>query len=232
MSSSRTSRSSTLSVIVAATSSRTGGPNRRRASSRSRACSRSSSRSSSTSSSALRVTRNRWCSTICMPEKSWSRCAAISSSTGRNRARRVPSGATPRLCGTVTKRGTLLGTLIRANSSGPPSGSRTTTARLSDRPEMYGNGCAGSTASGVSTGKTCSRKYARSRSRFGRVELVPADESGCRLGRQWPDATSLVKQAECRPTRSAVRSAIRSELLARGEAIRRPAPAGRSAGAA
>ena len=27
------------------------------------------------------------------------------------------------------------------------------TARLSDRPEMYGNGCAGSTASGVSTGK-------------------------------------------------------------------------------
>ena len=88
MSSSRTSRSSTWSEMVAATSSRTGGPNRRRASSRSSACSRSSSRSSSTSSSALRVTRNRWCSMTCMPEKSWPRWAAISSSTGRNRARR------------------------------------------------------------------------------------------------------------------------------------------------
>ena len=43
----------------------------------------------------------------------------------------------------TTNRGTLLGTLMRANSSGPPSGSRTMTARLSDRPEMYGNGCAG-----------------------------------------------------------------------------------------
>ena len=32
-------------------------------------------------------------------------------------------------------------------------GSRTTIARLSERFEMYGNGCAGSTASGVSTGK-------------------------------------------------------------------------------
>ena len=29
---------------------------------------------------------------------------------------------------------------------------RTTTARFSDSPEMYGNGWAGSTASGVSTG--------------------------------------------------------------------------------
>ena len=86
MSSSPTSRSSTWSEMEAATSSRTGGPNRRRASSRSSACSRSSSRSSSTSSSALRVTRNRWCSTTCMPEKSCPRWAAISSSTGRNRA--------------------------------------------------------------------------------------------------------------------------------------------------
>jgi hypothetical protein len=74
----------------------------------------------------------------------------MSSSTGRNRYRRPDS--------TVTRRGTLLGTLTLANSSGPPSGSRTTTARLSDSPEMYGNGCAGSTASGVSTGNTWSRK--------------------------------------------------------------------------
>jgi hypothetical protein len=59
---------------------------------------------------------------------------------------------------TETNRGTLLGTLMRANSSGPLSGSRATTARFSDSPEMYGNGWAGSTASGVSTGKTCARK--------------------------------------------------------------------------
>ena len=45
--------------MSSATSRRTAGPNRRRTSSRSRACSRSSSRSSSTSKSALRVTRNR-----------------------------------------------------------------------------------------------------------------------------------------------------------------------------
>jgi hypothetical protein len=62
---------------------------------------------------------------------------------------------------TSTKRGTLLGTLTRAKRSvpvlGPPM-SRTSTARLSDSPLMYGNGCDGSTASGVSTGNTWARK--------------------------------------------------------------------------
>ena len=53
---------------------------------------------------------------------------------------------------------TLLGTLTRAKCSTPVAGSRTSTARLSDSPLMYGNGCAGSTASGVSTGNTCARK--------------------------------------------------------------------------
>ena len=76
----------------------------------------------------------------------------MSSSTGRKRAPRLS------FC-TVTNRGTLFGTLTRANNSElPPAGSRSTTARFSDRLLMYGNGCAGSTASGVSTGKTCSRK--------------------------------------------------------------------------
>ena len=49
------------------------------------------------------------------------------------------------------------GTFTRAKWSLPVSGLRITSARLSDRPEMYGNGWAGSTASGVSTGKTRSR---------------------------------------------------------------------------
>ncbi len=37
---------------------------------------------------------------------------------------------------TRTSRGTLLGTLTRANCSVRPSGSRTVTARFSDSPEM------------------------------------------------------------------------------------------------
>jgi hypothetical protein len=37
---------------------------------------------------------------------------------------------------TVKNRGTLAGTFTRANRSGPPSGSRMTTARLSESPEM------------------------------------------------------------------------------------------------
>ena len=48
--------------------------------------------------------------------------------------------------------------MSRANWS-LPSGFRSITAMLSERPEMYGNGCAGSTASGVSTGNTWFSKY-------------------------------------------------------------------------
>ena len=53
---------------------------------------------------------------------------------------------------TSRKRGRLSGTFTRAKRSSPFSGSRTSTARLCERPEMYGNGCPGPTASGVSTG--------------------------------------------------------------------------------
>ena len=44
------------------------------------------------------------------------------------------------------------GTLTRANTVVSVLGSAIMTARLSDRPEMNGNGWAGSTTSGVSTG--------------------------------------------------------------------------------
>ena len=57
-----------------------------------------------------------------------------------------------------TQRGRLLGTLTRAKCSAPLTGSRISTASESDRLEMYGNGCPGSTASGVSTGNTCDSK--------------------------------------------------------------------------
>ena len=59
-----------------------------------------------------------------------------------------------------TNRGrTSFGTLTRANTSWSRSGSWSRTIRLSDRFEMYGNGRPGPTASGVSTGKICSRKW-------------------------------------------------------------------------
>ena len=47
------------------------------------------------------------------------------------------------------------GTLTRAKSSLPAIGFLTVTAKFIDNPDMYGNGCDGSTASGVSTGNTC-----------------------------------------------------------------------------
>ena len=55
--------------------------------------------------------------------------------------KRSPSGMT-------TKRGTLGGTFTRAKRRSPVTGSRTITARFSERWEMYGNGWPGSTASG------------------------------------------------------------------------------------
>ena len=132
---------------------------------------------------------------------------------------------------TDTKRGTLLGTLMRANSSGPPSGSRTTTARFSDSPEMYGNGWAGSTASGVSTGKICSRKYVRSRSRSSVVQVDPAHDLDL-LGGECRADVDLVKHAACRLISSARPVSDESQLLPRGAARPALAPAARSAAAA
>ncbi len=167
-----------FSVMSSATSSRTGEPNRRRASSRSSACSRSSSRSSSTSKSALRVTRNAWCSTISMPGNSTGRSAAISSSIGRKRT------TAPSRLSSSTNRSTLSGTLTRAKCSTAVSGCLTVTARFRLSPLTNGNGCAGSTASGVSTGNTCSWKYVDSRPRSVVVELGPRDDQDALLGQR------------------------------------------------
>ena len=59
---------------------------------------------------------------------------------------------TNRFWDTARNLGSSGGTFTRANmvASGPRVGDMT--ARLSDRPEMKGNGWAGSTTSGVSTG--------------------------------------------------------------------------------
>ena len=126
------------------TSSRTGGPKRRSKSSCSRLVKRSSESSSSISKSWFRVTRNvRW-PTISIPGKSCSRFSAIKSSRGMNRVE----------CSVVgIKRLKIGGTFTRAKNFSLVSGLITRTPKLRDRPEMYGNGCDGSTANGVSTGK-------------------------------------------------------------------------------
>ena len=83
-----------------------------------------------------------------MPENSSLRWRAITSSSGTNTPAPIDRsrGSTSR------------GTFTRANSSSPPTGSRSQTASESERFEMYGKGRPGPTASGVSTGKICSSK--------------------------------------------------------------------------
>jgi hypothetical protein len=96
----------------------------------------------------LRVTRNAAHSRISIPGKSAERRLAISCSS---RTKRPPPGS-------GRKRGRFGGTFTRAIRRVNSPGARTTTARFNDRFEMYGKGCAGSTASGVRTGNTWSKK--------------------------------------------------------------------------
>ena len=66
----------------------------------------------------------------------------------------ISSGGAGAGCFSVTKRGRIsVGTFTRANTVWPLTGSRTWTARLSERLEIYGNGRPGATARGVSAGK-------------------------------------------------------------------------------
>ncbi len=155
-SSSRTSSSSISSLMPSWASRRTARPKRRRRSSISTFASRSSASSSSRVRSALRVTRKTACSSTTMPTNIVCSWAAMICSTGTNR---LPSGS-------GTRRGKTLGTFTRAKRRSPVSGSLTIAARLSAMLEMYGNGCAGSTARGVSTGNmrcsNCSIRWVRS----------------------------------------------------------------------
>ncbi len=122
--------------------------------------------SSSTSRSSLRVTRKVKCSRISIPGKRWSRWAEMTSSSGTKRVSYMSARGDSSRPGTIRmRRGSTGGTLTRAKCSLAVLGLTSTTARLSDRPEMYGNGWAGSTASGVSTGKRRSVNVWPSRSR-------------------------------------------------------------------
>ncbi len=171
--------------IDSSTSRRTGGPNRRRISSFSSAFRMFSVSSSSTSRSSLRVTRNAWWASTSIPGKSSSRCAPITSSSGTYRSGDA-SRNRDRDCGTFT----------RAKCLCPDTGLRTTTARLRLSPDMYGKGCAGSTARGVRTGKifcrnsVCSRACSLSASSDQRTSSMPSD---ARSG-----STSCWNAAACR----------------------------------
>ena len=120
------------------------------------------------------------------------------------------------------KRGRSGGTFTRAKRRSPVCGSRTTTARFSDRSEMYGNGCAGSTASGVSTGKTRSSNTSRSSSRCGRLQVLPVDDPDAARAQQRASPRCLEDLRLPRDELLDAR-ADRVELLARAHAVRRRA---------
>ena len=73
----------------------------------------------------MRVTRKVWTSSTSMPGKSRLRCSPMTSSSGTKRW--LPSG---------TNRLKIGGTFTRAKCSLPVLGLRTSTARLSESPEM------------------------------------------------------------------------------------------------
>ena len=91
-----------------------------------------------------------WCCTTSIPGNSSPKNSPITSSSGTYLESEL---------GTCTNLGNKGGTFTLAKCSPFVFGFFRTTARLRDRPEIYGKGCAGSTASGVRTGKTCKLKY-------------------------------------------------------------------------
>jgi hypothetical protein len=137
---------------------------------------------------------------------------------------------------TAMNRGSSGGTLTRAKCSLPVDGLTTTTPRFSESPEMYGNGCAGSTASGVRTGKICLRKNLCSRS----CSSVPRSSSRTSVmpSRASAGCTCSAKTRACRAASSCARSAIASStwrglrpdaaVTASPVAIRRLSPATRT----
>ena len=157
------------------TSSRTGSPKRRRRSSSRTASSRSAA-SSETSKSASRETRKNAHSTISICGKRRGRKCRIASSSGTKQPRE-PIGR---------NRGSSSGTFTRAKRSSVESGSRTKTPRLSESPEMYGNGWPVPTASGVSTGKTSAREEPLELRQLVLVELVDVRDDDSGLGERRP----------------------------------------------
>ena len=117
------------------------------------------------------------------------------------------------------KRGSSSGTLTRAKRSSAVSGSRTKTPRLSDRPEMYGNGWPGPTASGVSTGKTSLVKSRSSCASSSCVELVDVRDDDAGLGERRPQLALPEPRLACGQLEHAL--ADLGQRLERRAAVRR-----------
>ena len=156
------------------------------------------------------MTRNAFQLWISIPGKSAPRLAPITCSRGTKWLAR-PNG---------TQRGKLFGTFTRAKCFAPVSGSQIWTASESERFEMYGNGWPGSTASGVSTGKTCDSKNSSTDQPFFRREIGHAqqlDAVRVQLGQQMVVETLVL---ELHQLGDALRD--RGELLGGRHAIRGP----------
>ena len=119
--------------------------------------------------------------------------------TCSNGTNRSPSGIT-------TNRGSTGGTFTRAIRCSPVPGSPTSTRRFSDRLEMYGNGCPGSTASGVSTGKIWRWKTS---TRYARSSSLSDDQSDSRTPASPRAGTSRSRKIRsCRAISSSTRARI------------------------
>ena len=107
------------------------------------------------------------------------------------------------------------GTFTRAMRRVSSPGARTTTARFSDRFEMNGKGWAGSTASGVSTGKTCSAKTLVEVGAVARVHVI-------RVRRCGSPARASAGRPPPRRARSGAATSPRTRVADRGETLVEP----------
>ena len=166
---------------LSATSRRTALPKCRCGSSPCSAMRRFFTSSSSTNRSLLRVTRNWYEPSTCMPANS-SRMFACSTADRNTNPLGQPAtcGGSRTTLGSTRGACTMAAPDLRPNASLPSS----STAKLSDLFSTRGNGCAGSRPIGVSTGITSRKKYARTHSCWAGVQSL-------RRRKQMPSAASL-----------------------------------------
>ena len=122
--------------------------------------------------------------------------------------------------GSATQRGRIFGTLTRAKRSAPSVPRRKTASEML-RLEMYGNGCAGSTASGVRTGKTLRWKYSARWARSSSVHLRHVQEELDAVPREF--GGEVVEQAAVLVLHHAAHHlGDQPKLLFRGESVGGP----------
>ena len=110
---------------------------------------------------------------------------------------------------------------MRAKRRSEVSGFSASTASDSDRLDRNGNGCTGSTASGVSTGKTARRKYARAHSRCVGGQLAEAAHADLVLAQLGQELVQPERHRRLRQAHD--ERANPRQLFDGGQAIRRRA---------